>query len=126
MPLLFNVANLPKEPPMFVRQFLIAGDGDSTRLRVDLEKSPVAMEFKLGNMPSMAFMRSAIGSNCEVILRMEGSHLVFEFSKPPVVGERVEIIVEFYYESEELETIAAETQTCNIAWQTTCQSDVQH
>jgi hypothetical protein len=95
--LLFNCSNLAKESPMFVRQFFIAGDGESRTLNVDLTSSPVGMEFRNDKTPAYAFLRSASGSNCEVSLSIEGRILTFEFTEPPAKGERVDVVVELYY-----------------------------
>jgi hypothetical protein len=97
--LLFNCTNLKSESPMLVKKFVIIGDGESKVLHVDLEKSPVGMEFRGAKYPAYVFMRGSIGP--EVMIRMETSyHVGFEFSRPPAKGERTEIDVEFFYEGE--------------------------
>ena len=96
--LIFNCTNIKSESPMFAKKFYIGGDGQGKSLRVALDKSPVAMDFRGGKVPSCAFLRHSAGPEC--LLTMEDAVLAFEFARPPALGERAEIEVEFFYEGE--------------------------
>ena len=98
----FNVGQVREngrtENPMFCRKFYILGDDEETILTADLSASPVAMDFKGGKYPTMAFCRNGLGENCAVAsLSMDGPCLTFVFEHPPTKAMRVEIDVELYY-----------------------------
>ena len=80
---------------MWSRLFMIVGDGESTTLSIDLEESPVGMEFRGGHKPAVAFMRSSSGP-VQHIATADGT-VTFTFSRPPAHHERVDVEVEFYY-----------------------------
>jgi hypothetical protein len=97
MSLRFNCQNVKNENPMMCKRFVILGDGESTKLSLSLQASPVGMEFRGGAMPSVAVMRGVTGPELLALFVVEGI-LTMEFERPPAQGEWVDVQVDFLYE----------------------------
>jgi hypothetical protein len=89
---------------MFCKKFAFAGDGVSTIIMIDLEKSPVGMDFHpnqaVSNYPKMAYAKNGSGKGCDVGLLMTERFLTVEFPEALAAGDRVDLELEFWYEGD--------------------------
>lgn len=100
--ILFNVTNCKGESPMYAKRFILLGDGESLTLTVDLERSPVGMEFRGGKTPHIARLKQSSGREVERLdIEPSTSLLKFEFGRPLAKGESAEVDLEFFYRGEE-------------------------
>jgi hypothetical protein len=95
----FSVTNVKGDNPMWSKLFIIGGDGADTLLKINLESSPVGMEFHNSKKPTLAFHRAYEGPELNSMSLTDGV-LQIEFTRPLAAGEWVHLPVEFYYEGE--------------------------